>query len=55
MLHHDSQLHTIRLNDHITLFHLKIESHIDFDPLESKNHMFYHKTYVDCMTEPPQK
>jgi hypothetical protein len=49
MLHHDSQLHTIRLNDNNTLFHFEIESHTDFGSLVSKNHMLYHKTHVDCV------
>jgi hypothetical protein len=49
MLHHDSQLRTIRLNDYNTLFHFEIESHADFGPLVSKDHMFYHKTHIDCV------
>jgi hypothetical protein len=49
MLHHDSQLHTIRLNDYNTLFYFEIESQADFGPLVSKNHRLYHKTHVDCV------
>jgi hypothetical protein len=49
MLHHDSQLRTIRLNDYNTLFYFEIESHADFGPLVSKDYMLYHKTYVDCV------
>jgi hypothetical protein len=49
MLHHDSQLRTIKLNDYNTFFHFKIESHVDFGRLVSKIHRFYHKTYVDCV------
>jgi hypothetical protein len=49
MLHHDSQLRTIRLSDYNTLFHFEIESHSHFEPLVSKNHRLYHKTHVDCV------
>jgi hypothetical protein len=49
MLHHDSQLHTIRLNDYNTLFHFEIESHADFGPLVSKDHKLYHKPHVSCV------
>jgi hypothetical protein len=48
MLHHDSQLRTIRLNDYNILFHFEIEYHTDFGHLVSKNHMLYYKTHVDC-------
>jgi hypothetical protein len=47
MLHYDSQLRTIRLNDYKTLFYFEIECHANFGPSESKNHMLYHKTHVD--------
>jgi hypothetical protein len=36
MLHHDSQLRIIRLNNYKTPFHFEIESHADFGPLVSK-------------------
>jgi hypothetical protein len=36
MLHHDSQLRIIRLNDYNTLFHFEIEFHADFESLVSK-------------------
>jgi hypothetical protein len=49
MLHYNSQLHTIRLNDYDTLFHFEIESHADFGPLVSKDHKLYHKTHIDCV------
>jgi hypothetical protein len=49
MLDHNSQLHTIRLNDCNTLFHFEIESHNNFWPLVSKDHTLYHKTHVDCV------
>jgi hypothetical protein len=49
MLHYDSQLRTIRLNDYRTPFHFEIECHADFGPSESKNHILYHKTHVDCV------
>jgi hypothetical protein len=43
MLHHDSQLRIIRLNDYNTLFHFKIEFHADFESLVSKNYRLYQK------------
>jgi hypothetical protein len=49
MLHHDSKLRTIRLNDYNTLFHFEIDSHTDFGYLISKDHMLYYKTHVDCV------
>jgi hypothetical protein len=49
MLHHDSQLHTIRLNDYNTLFHFDIESHADFEPLVSKIINSTIKIYVGCV------
>jgi hypothetical protein len=49
MLHHNSQLCTIRLNNYNTLFYLEIESHTDFGPLVSKDHRLYHKIHVDCV------
>jgi hypothetical protein len=49
MLHHDSRLRTVRLNAHNTLFHFKIESHANFGPLVSKDHILYHKIHVDCV------
>jgi hypothetical protein len=48
-LHHDSQLHTIKLSDCNTLFYFEIESHFDFGPLVSKNYKLYHKTHVECV------
>jgi hypothetical protein len=50
MLHYNSQLHTIRLNDYDTLFHFEIESHADFGPLVSKDHKLYQKMHVDCVS-----
>jgi hypothetical protein len=49
MLHHDNQLHTIRLNDYSTRFYFEIESHYDFWYLVFKDHRLYHKTHVDCV------
>jgi hypothetical protein len=49
MLHHDSQLHTIRLSDYNTLFYFEIESHSNFGHLVSKDHRLYHKTHVECV------
>jgi hypothetical protein len=49
MLHHDSQLRTVRLNAYNTLFHFKIESRANFGPLVSKDHILYHKIHVDCV------
>jgi hypothetical protein len=49
MLHHDSQLRTIRLNDYNILFYFKIEYHVDFESLVSKGHRLYYKTHINCV------
>jgi hypothetical protein len=49
MLHHDSQLRIIRLNNYNTFFHFKIESHADFGHLVSKNHRIYYKIHINCV------
>jgi hypothetical protein len=48
MKRHNSQLRTIRLNDHHIPFHFKTEIYTYFGPLVSKNYRLHHKTHVDC-------
>jgi hypothetical protein len=48
MKRHNSQLRTIRLNDHHIPFHFETETYTYFGPLVSKNYRLHHKTHVDC-------
>jgi hypothetical protein len=48
MKHHNTQLRTIRLNDHHIPFHFEIETYTYFGPLVFKNYRLHHKTHVDC-------
>jgi hypothetical protein len=43
MKRHNSQLRTIRLNDHHIPFHFEIETYTYFGPLVFKDYRLYHR------------